>query len=1178
MKRNSLPHSLRRGLLAVPAAALMLGAAQAAQVGLNFQDNYGGAAYAPVVAGPAFGLDLAQWFNVPSVLNSENGGGISSSAVAPLPGGGAINVAWSCVNTYSIYNPLPTTGDEQVIYGYLDDSGSGYSVTLSGLRGFASAYSISTIASTDSGSAFEDAAVTTASVTNLLQYLNNYQSVVFNTGLAGTSTVSSVITTLAGNDSVTIKGLPRNGTSRSCLAGILIEYTPSNNNPPLIEVNPQSPTGNLYPGGSFALKSLASGTPTLHYQWRKGGAEIPGANFPDYTNTSTVVGDTGGYDVVVTNNYGGATSTVAQVTILNVVTPVITKSPLSQSLYQGYPAVFAVEATGGQLSYQWKSNGVTVSGATNASFTLPSISTNNAGTYSVAVSNPVGPVAAAAAALTVKVPTPGSYEAVVAGTKPALWLRYGETGPVLQDTAANAGSLGANGTGLYSGSVAQLVTGALVGSTNRAATLSGGKITVPFNAALNPAGTFTVDCWINPNASGTGLIVQEMINGENPNNTSDRSGWALRQNNTGLRFYVGAESGAPFYYYYTTANGVITSGVWQHVAVVYDDLAPSIYINGVLAPVTVTRQDNVPMTQPEIDAIRIVPNFAAPLIIGDRGYGGWTFAGSVDEVALYPSALTPTQLLAHYQNGTNATPTPAYDTLVNSEGAVEYLRLNDPVNLSPAANAGTWGAAWTGTYNDAGGVLGSPMIAKGAAGPRPASYPGFASDNDSVTMTNGFGSSPAFGITTDTLTVTCWIKREAVFSTGDLSWLAWVGSGGMHLNLTTSPTPGELRYHWDGTQWDWGSGLIVPADVWTFCAMVLQPDQVTFYMSDGNSLLQSGRAAIHTPHLLSTPPGFGGGGGGSSARNYIGQIDESTFYDRALTPSEITTLFMVGTGAPLTVGLVPGGTIVDSKPVGTPNPGANYLTTWQAVSPGTPVSRTGVEQFIAATNSQIKVPASADFNSTAGTFTFWVRVPVAGLPGPGNEGAILVDRRTDQGMVILLNDAGNIAVQWTGDTNTLTSGANLVDDTWHLVAVTYNQANGAPVEILIDGVASGSQANSSTWSWPTAQPVELGRSHDTYWKRYDGQLDDFRIYNRVLTQGEIATIYSGDALVDNAALKLRFNFSTAGSGNSVTWPFGTLLSSPVLGPAAIWTPVLGAEVPVYPIFPTGPAQFFRATP
>ncbi len=103
-----------------------------------------------------------------------------------------------------------------------------------------------------------------------------------------------------------------------------------------------------------------------------------------------------------------------------------------------------------------------------------------------------------------------------------------------------------------------------------------------------------------------------------------------------------------------------------------------------------------------------------------------------------------------------------------------------------------------------------------------------------------------------------------------------------------------------------------------------------------------------------------------------------------------------------------------------------------------------------------------------------------------------------------------------------------------------------------------SSINTAAWSWPTGQQIELGRSHDGYWKRYDGQLDDFRIYNRVLTAGEIASIRVSDALVDNAALKLRFNFSTSGIGRSVTWPFGTLLSSPVLGPAAVWTPVPGA--------------------
>ena len=72
------------------------------------------------------------------------------------------------------------------------------------------------------------------------------------------------------------------------------------------------------------------------------------------------------------------------------------------------------------------------------------------------------------------------------------------------------------------------------------------------------------------------------------------------------------------------------------------------------------------------------------------------------------------------------------------------------------------------------------------------------------------------------------------------------------------------------------------------------------------------------------------------------------------------------------------------------------------------------------------------------------------------------------------------------------------------------------------------------------QPIELGRSHDGYWYRYDGEMDDFRIYDRILTPAEISAIYTSDALVDAGALKLRYNFDTAGIGWTVTYPFGTL--------------------------------------
>ena len=67
------------------------------------------------------------------------------------------------------------------------------------------------------------------------------------------------------------------------------------------------------------------------------------------------------------------------------------------------------------------------------------------------------------------------------------------------------------------------------------------------------------------------------------------------------------------------------------------------------------------------------------------------------------------------------------------------------------------------------------------------------------------------------------------------------------------------------------------------------------------------------------------------------------------------------------------------------------------------------------------------------------------------------------------------------------------------------------------------------------QQIELGQSHDAFWEFFDGQMDDVRIYNRVLTDSEVALVYSSDALVDPAALKVRFNFDSAPGGMGVSW-------------------------------------------
>ena len=199
----------------------------------------------------------------------------------------------------------------------------------------------------------------------------------------------------------------------------------------------------------------------------------------------------------------------------------------------------------------------------------------------------------------------------------------------------------------------------------------------------------------------------------------------------------------------------------------------------------------------------------------------------------------------------------------------------------------------------------------------------------------------------------------------------------------------------------------------------------------------------------------------------------------------------------------------------------------------------------------------------------------APLPGPGNEAAILFDRRTTNGTIIGLNVDGTIFWQGQGTSPNTFSGGYLPDDLWHHVAVTYGQTTNDTLSIYVDGALANSVPATNGWSWPTSQPIELGVSHDTYWKRFDGQMDDFRIYNRVLNATEINQVFTSNALVDTSALKLRYNFDDGtGVGQTVTWTFGRLESSPTLGPTAVWTPT--ATTPPYMFAPTAPARFFRA--
>ena len=167
-------------------------------------------------------------------------------------------------------------------------------------------------------------------------------------------------------------------------------------------------------GSRVELAARVFGTAPLASQWLSNGVPLFRATNATLLLDAVPLQHETAFVLAVTNEFGGATSAVALVTVLPRA-PVILVEPPSVTVHDGELVTLAVSVAGtAPLACQWYAEGIPIPGATGTNFMLSPASVWDSGGYWVVVTNPAGSVTSRVAVVAV-LPVLPSLTAPLAG-------------------------------------------------------------------------------------------------------------------------------------------------------------------------------------------------------------------------------------------------------------------------------------------------------------------------------------------------------------------------------------------------------------------------------------------------------------------------------------------------------------------------------------------------------------------------------------------------------------------------------------------------------------------------------------------------------------------------------------------------------------------------------------------
>jgi hypothetical protein len=278
-------------------------------------------------------------------------------------------------------------------------------------------------------------------------------------------------------------------------------------------------------------------------------------------------------------------------------------------------------------------------------------------------------VGAVSAPTATPAPAAPAYTSLILASNPLAYYKLDDGNATLTDSGPQ------KITGAYGAGVARK-TAALTSANDPSATFPGSpagadvaanSVTVAANNVFTqPTTGLSVEAWVKPaDYNRTGDYVPVVSYGRQVIG----SAWAIQLTpQSTLTFYLKVVGGS----YLLTPSATLLPGQTYHVVATYDGSRVSLFLNGGLATSTAGHG--------AINYAGIAPQYGLS-IGGALGGALPIFNGTINDVAIYPSALSTTAIEKHYMTGEIAVPVQemplASNAFVDTIGVVTHLRASN---------------------------------------------------------------------------------------------------------------------------------------------------------------------------------------------------------------------------------------------------------------------------------------------------------------------------------------------------------------------------------------------------------------------------------------------------------------------------------------------------------------------